>query len=86
MISSAAADAKRLITTWGGGLDDYAAKMWSGLIREYYIPRIKLILSGEKDQLKAREEMWIEKSGSEHKIDPYPDPIAEAKKLVRRFS
>ena len=39
-----ATNAKRLITIWGpgkihDGLDDYAARMWSGLVRDYYLPR-----------------------------------------------
>lgn len=37
-------DARRLVTVWGpgglkDGLDDYSCRMWSGLIRDYYIPR-----------------------------------------------
>lgn len=37
-------NARRLITTWGrgrmhDGLDDYAARIWSGLTRDYYLPR-----------------------------------------------
>lgn len=34
-------DAKRQVSTWGGrGLDDYSCRVWSGLIRDYYLPRI----------------------------------------------
>ncbi|MBR1804095.1 MAG: alpha-N-acetylglucosaminidase [Muribaculaceae bacterium] len=29
-------NARRLITTWGGDLDDYANRSWAGLIGEYY--------------------------------------------------
>jgi alpha-N-acetylglucosaminidase len=79
-------DAKRLITTWGGNIDDYATKMWSGLIREYYLPRVKLIISGKKDRLRAWEETWIEKPGPISKINPYSHPIAKAKRLVDKFS
>lgn len=35
------ADAKRQVTVWGGPvLTEYAAKMWSGLIKTYYAPPI----------------------------------------------
>ena len=30
------ANAKRLITSWGGIQEDYAARFWSGLIKDYY--------------------------------------------------
>ena len=29
-------NARRLVTTWGGDLDDYANRSWAGLIGEYY--------------------------------------------------
>lgn len=37
-------NARRIITTWGAGrgdssLNDYASRIWSGLIRDYYLPR-----------------------------------------------
>lgn len=32
-------NARRLVTRWGPPVDDYAAKIWSGLIRDYYLPR-----------------------------------------------
>lgn len=53
------ANAKRLITTWGGWQEDYAARFWSGLIREYYIPRIQIFFSEDRDSLDEWEENWI---------------------------
>ncbi len=32
-------NARRLITTWGGDLDDYANRSWAGLIGQYYYKR-----------------------------------------------
>ena len=29
-------NARRLITTWGGSLNDYACRNWSGLMNAYY--------------------------------------------------
>ncbi len=33
------ADARRIVTEWGGGLRDYARREWNGLLRDYYYPR-----------------------------------------------
>lgn len=34
--------ARRIITTWGSGVEDYSARLWSGLVRDYYAPRYRL--------------------------------------------
>ncbi len=35
-------EAKRLVTTWGGpSLKDYSCRVWSGLIRDFYVPRLR---------------------------------------------
>lgn len=82
--------AKRLITTWGrpsSRLSDYAAKMWSGLIRNYYLPRVKMILAGKSQQkINVWEENRIENPSPINKIIPYDCPLAKAKQLVRKFS
>lgn len=39
-------EAKRIVSTWSGpGLKDYSARVWSGLIRDYYIPRLECYLT-----------------------------------------
>lgn len=50
------ANAKRLITTWGGWQEDYAARFWSGLIKDYYIPRLEIHFSEKADMM----EKWKE--------------------------
>ena len=32
-------NARNLITTWGGSLNDYASRTWAGLIKDYYSKR-----------------------------------------------
>jgi alpha-N-acetylglucosaminidase len=87
------ADAKRIVTTWGGkqnrySIDDYAAKTWSGLIRDYYIPRLKLTYYGAKDKngfdREKWQEDWIHKQGVS-KIKPFADPVEEAAKLFGKY-
>lgn len=79
------ADALRLITTWGGHQEDYAARFWSGLISSYYIPRMQKYLFGDKSKVNDWEEDWINTAYIE-KVMPFADPLSEAKKLVQQFS
>ena len=82
-------DARRIITTWGGGgvLNDYAPKAWSGLIRDYYIPRWKLYYESKKSSvsfdIKSWEEEWIN-SGIISKIQPYKHPVETAYLLFNK--
>jgi alpha-N-acetylglucosaminidase len=79
------ANAKRIVTTWGGSLSDYAARLWSGLIRDYYIPRNEMLFeqlrTGKKIDVTAWEEQWVKKPGVS-KIKPFADPIAAANKAL----
>jgi alpha-N-acetylglucosaminidase len=78
------ANAKRLITTWGGFQEDYAARLWSGLIRDYYIPRIRQHLFEPAKKVDAWEEEWINTPGMSA-VAPFDDPLAKAKQLVGEF-
>ncbi len=80
-------NAKRLITTWGGGVNEYSARTWSGLIGTYYAPRWQFWLEAQKtnttfDVLKWEEE-WIQ---SEYNTNnkPFEDPIIELKILFKK--
>ena len=86
------ADAKRLVTTWGGKInayeiDDYAAKTWSGLIRDYYIPRLKQYYYGQKEKngfdVEQWQEDWIKKPGIS-KIKPFANPLEKASELFNK--
>lgn len=79
------ADAKRLITTWGGRQEDYAARLWSGLIRDYYVPRIRMYFSEQRAALPEWEEQWVQKPGIST-LQPYADPVRRARELVKEFS
>ena len=57
-------DAKRQITVWGGPyLSEYAAKFWSGLVKDYYAARWKnyyeSLKSGNDFKMNSWEEKWI---------------------------
>lgn len=77
-------NAKRLITTWGGIQEDYAARLWSGLIKDYYIPRLKLHFSSSSSELDKWEERWL-RTPWQNTTQPYDDPLEAAKVAVKSF-
>ncbi|TZF83168.1 alpha-N-acetylglucosaminidase [Pedobacter sp. BS3] len=78
-------DAKRLITIWGGQVEDYAARVWSGLISDYYIPRMQHYLYGDRATLNQWKENWIEKPYTNN-VKPFDDPLQEAARLVNQYA
>ncbi len=77
-------NARRLITVWGPPVDDYAAKVWSGLIRDYYLPRWQEFRKNGAAGLPAWEADWVERKKGISPCPPYPDPVAAAKQLLKR--
>lgn len=66
------ANARRQITVWGGpALHEYAGKLWSGMVRDFYAPRWKLFFSllGQgvvpsecEERLRGWDEEWWQRS------------------------
>lgn len=75
-------NAKRLITTWGGWQEDYAARFWAGLVRDYYIPRIQKYFSEEASELDQWEETWIMTPWT-CSVEPYENPVEIALETIR---
>ena len=78
-------NARNLITTWGGRLNDYASRTWAGLIKDYYSKRWDMYLNAvvaavennrEFDQekldveLKLFEDSWV---SSTHLVEVEPE-------------
>lgn len=76
-------NAKRLITTWGGIQEDYAARFWSGLIKDYYIPRMQLHFSNKRKTIDLWEENWIKTPWHKTTI-PFQKPLEKAIELVNK--
>ena len=59
-------NARRIVTIWGPPIDDYSARIWSGLIRDYYLPRWKAYFaqkkSGKNFDFAKWEAQWVEKT------------------------
>ena len=75
--------ARRLITTWGGDLNDYASRNWSGLMGAYYAKRWQFYLdeafrsvsAGEEFNDKARREKTSElQNAFAVSTEPVPQP------------
>ena len=81
-------NAKRLNTTWGGGVNEYAARTWSGLISDYYAKRWQLWLNAQKSgsqfDIKSWEENWIRNKWV-NDTKPYANPLRELKKQIKKW-
>jgi len=81
-------DAKRQVTVWGGPvLSEYAAKVWSGLIRDYYAQRWKLYYQALKEYSKPDltdwQEEWITTPGNLSRQVPVRDVVTGASDLKK---
>lgn len=75
-------NARRIITSWGPPVNDYACKVWSGLIRDFYIPRMRARYEARKNggrfDQNAWEAVWIKSTAGISPVTPYPDPVSSA--------
>lgn len=81
-------EALRLVTTWDAdGIHDYASRIWSGLIRDYYIPRLTAFFEAahkkEPFDPYALENRFIETAATRGLSDPsaFDDPVEAAKQI-----
>ncbi len=81
-------NAKRLLTTWGGDpVNDYSGRVWSGLIRDYYVPRWVNYHQDEsadkKQNMRNWEEEWIMKQGISTTV-PFDEPLTILTTLFKK--
>jgi alpha-N-acetylglucosaminidase len=80
-------NARQLITTWGWPeLSDYASRVWSGLIRDYYAPRWSAYFKSRRPNsrfsLDLWQQTWLSSPYRPSDPTPVPDLIAESQKLL----
>lgn len=82
-------NAKRIVTIWGPGVNDYSSRMWSGLVRDFYRERmartLESIKTGKPFNRGAWEEAWVTSPG----ISPaktFADPMAQAEAFLKTIS
>ncbi len=93
-------NARNLISTWGGNLNDYANRIWAGLIKDYYAKRWEMyfesvLYAAENGQdfnqkqlnkeIKQFEESWVDETTSVH-VKPKGDLLAYARFLLKKYS
>lgn len=70
-------NARRIVTIWGPPVDDYSARIWSGLLRDYYLPRWKHYFkagrTGESFDFAEWERAWVEDEKGLTEVRPYDD-------------
>ena len=79
-------NARRIVTVWGPPVDDYSARIWSGLLRDYYMPRWKQYFTAKRTckafNIVAWELSWVEKKRGLSKAEPYKDVLAGCAELI----
>lgn len=79
-------NAKRIVTIWGPPVDDYSARVWSGLIRDYYLPRWQHYFDSRKTKrpfdFPAWEKAWVEQSVGCSEVKKPEDVVYLARTLV----
>lgn len=81
-------NARRIVTIWGPPVNDYSARIWSGLIRDYYLPRFQFYFeskrSGKPFDFRKWEGNWVENTKGLSQPKTGGDPFDEAIALVRK--
>ena len=69
-------------------MDDYSARIWSGLLRDYYLPRWKQYFAakrtGKASDIAAWELSWVEKERGLSEAKPYDDVLTGCAELIAR--
>ena len=79
-------NAKRIVTIWGPPVNDYSARIWSGLIRDFYKPRydayFNSLKSGKAFDYAAWEGNWVETSKGLSPVTPPADIVQACLDLI----
>lgn len=81
-------NARRLITIWGPPVDDYSARIWSGLIRDYYLPRWQHYFASQKSgknfDFSQWEKEWVTGKTGVSPVKTYTNPVAAGRALLAK--
>lgn len=80
-------NARRIVTIWGPPVDDYAARLWGGLVGNYYLNRWKLYFesrnSGKPANLPEWERQWVEDNHDDAYAANAIDIVSFAHQMIR---
>jgi alpha-N-acetylglucosaminidase len=51
-------NARRIVTVWGPPVNDYSCRVWSGLVRDFYRERMRLLLLAKKTGIPFDKNKW----------------------------
>lgn len=75
-------NARRIVTIWGPPVDDYSARVWSGLVGNYYLGRWKQYYagrnSGREVDMAEWERRWVEENSDVSSVRAPFDVVAFA--------
>lgn len=78
-------NARRIVTVWGPPINDYSCRVWSGLVRDYYAPRLAgefaALKNGSRFDRGAFDAKWLSARGVSP-VAPFADPVAAAQQAV----
>ncbi|MDY3064169.1 MAG: alpha-N-acetylglucosaminidase TIM-barrel domain-containing protein [Bacteroidaceae bacterium] len=81
-------NAKRIVTIWGPPVNDYSARIWSGLIRDFYAPRYKAyfqsLQTGQPFDYAKWESNWVETSKGLSPVTPPTDKVQACLDLIEK--
>ena len=81
-------NARRIVTIWGPPVDDYSARIWSGLLRDYYLPRWKHYFESKRTgidfDMPTWERTWVEEKRGLSKVTPYDNVLEACIELINR--
>lgn len=79
-------NARHIITTWGPPVNDYSCRVWSGLIRDFYVPRLKAmtdaLAAGRAFHRSEWEAGWVNGLGISP-VERLADPAGQAAAWVK---
>lgn len=79
-------NAKRIVTIWGPPVNDYSARIWSGLIRDFYVPRYNAyfnsLKTGQPFDYPAWEAQWVEHSQGLSPVEKPQDAVQACLDLI----
>ncbi|MBN8456375.1 MAG: alpha-N-acetylglucosaminidase C-terminal domain-containing protein [Verrucomicrobia bacterium] len=79
-------NARQIVTVWGPPVNDYSCRVWSGLIRDFYVPRLKAMTAamaeGKPFNRHEWEARWVNGIGISP-VERVADPAAQAAAWVK---
>ena len=83
-------NARRIVTIWGPPVDDYSARIWAGLIRDYYLPRWQHYFEQKRDgkafDFPAWERQWVENQKGLSPAEKHGNAFEAALRLIKAAS